>query len=110
MLMVDDLSLWWKSIKIMHGPGFDSIVPIINPTVQEDVRSARAIKNVRKAFNAQQDIMHARSLKSHDILCQDNFTCTKSTCFIREPDKIVSEPYEVPPRLYKGSKIEKQNV
>lgn len=57
--------------------------------VQEDPEVAATKKRVRKAFEDQQQQLHARSMKAHNPDCPDTWQCTKDPCFIWQPDKIV---------------------
>lgn len=59
------------------------------PMVQQDERQMETIKRVHKAFKDQQEQMQARAMKAHDSSCVDPVFCTKSPCFVYEPDKIV---------------------
>lgn len=63
---------------------------------------ARIISAVRQSFDEQRKEMYHRSLRGHEITCEDK-DC--SGCFTREPDKIVSPPYLVdmraPMRLHR---------
>ena len=49
---------------------------------------------IQKVFKEQEAQMKARALKPHEIDCDIDF-CQKEICWKWEPDKIVSEPYEV---------------
>lgn len=60
------------------------------------VQTDDAIKNaVRKAFEEQRKQMSLRAMKAHSADCGDTWTCTKESCFIPIPDKIVSKPMKV---------------
>lgn len=65
--------------------------PVLSPvTSQEDTTQKETIKRVRQAFKDQKQAMDARAMKAHDPTCEDTWTCTKSPCFIWEPDRIVA--------------------
>lgn len=60
-----------------------------------DERTMETVKRVRKSFKEQESAMNSRAMKAHDPKCEDLASCKKRKCFKFEPDKIVSDPYEV---------------
>jgi hypothetical protein len=92
--MFKKIKEWFKFKSIVNN---SVIIP--TPIVHEiDTRDIETRKRVKKAFEAQTAQMQARALKAHDPSCKDLDNCKKRKCFKSEPDKIVSDPYEVPPR------------
>lgn len=91
--MINKVKAWIQSKRLMNN---DITVSVI-PTVQEDTRSIKAVKRVRKAFEQQQEAMNIRALKRHS--CSDPDLCTKRICFENIPDKIVHT--EIVPRKTK---------
>lgn len=67
----------------------------INPPeiVIEQQDSKKLVSRIEKAFDEQREEMYMRGLNAHDAGC-DIFKC--GDCFERIPDKIVSEPYQIP--------------
>ena len=63
-------------------------------TTQEDARYRQTIKRVGAIFEQQQAQLGARAFIPHEMGC-DEITCTKNACWKWEPDRIVSQPYEV---------------
>jgi hypothetical protein len=63
-----------------------------NPVVQTDVAQTRKMRRLRKSID--QQLQSRSAMKPHAVDCSI-VQCNKPLCFIREPDKIVSEPYEV---------------
>lgn len=64
-------------------------------TTQEDQREAETRRRVGNYLEQNKEILIARGMKPHGADCEDNLTCKKDNCFKWQPDKIVSEPYEV---------------
>jgi len=93
--MFQRLNDWLKGRVIVSDEG---IIPVPALTHQVDQRDIETRKRVKKAFEAQSVQMQSRAMKAHDPSCKDLDTCKKRKCFKVEPDKIVSEPYEVKPR------------
>jgi hypothetical protein len=62
-------------------------------TVQEDTKDKEVIKRINKHLDDQMELINARALKPHS--CKDPVGCTKDVCWKFEPDKIVSESYEI---------------
>ena len=92
--MLTKIKLWLYGFRMRHGN--DPFMGCVAYDVlQTDTRSHEMIKRIRKAFEQQQQAMNIRALKAHDPSCKDLLSCKKKHCFKREPDKIVSEPYEV---------------
>lgn len=91
--MLKIIKNWFKR----HSISMDDVViaPSKAATQQVDVRTQETIKRVRKAFAAQAQQMQSRAMKAHDPSCDDVQACKKRKCFKWEPDKIVSEPYDV---------------
>jgi hypothetical protein len=81
-----------EGFKFSHGIKSKDI---FMPTVQEDTRDAATRKRVAESIASQWEQLSARALKAHAADCPDPWTCKKNPCFIWEPDKIVSAPYEV---------------
>jgi hypothetical protein len=89
-MVLKKISDWVKSKQIES-------TPIQTPTfrtTQEDPRIVQQQKEIKAWFDAQQQEMDAIGLKLHERDC-DVINCTSNPCFIREPDKIVSQPYTV---------------
>lgn len=74
------------------------VVPTKAATQQSDIRTQESIRRFRKSFQEQEAQMQERAMKSHDPSCKDVLACKKRKCFKWESDKIVSKPYNVPPR------------
>lgn len=109
--LLSKISLIVAHIKSRFIPLEDLGNPLANSgtdTVKEDTRTKKVRVRVAQAFEQQQEQMQARSLKPHDPSCKDPLSCTKTSCFERIPDKIVSKPYKVKRRMRKttcGKKI-----
>jgi len=82
----------------------------ITTSTQEDPRTLESIKQARKSFDEQQQQMQMRALKAHSADCKDPWTCTKSPCFVRMPDKIVGEPIIVPSKRAVRLKRGRENL
>lgn len=63
--------------------------------VQEDSRTQQAVKRVREYLEQQHETLITIGSKPHEIDCEDPVQCTKEICWVWQPDKIVSEPYQV---------------
>lgn len=63
-------------------------------TTQEDARQRETSKRVGAIFEQQAAQLGARAFIAHEIGC-DEWTCTKNPCWKWEPDKIVSQPYDI---------------
>ena len=64
-------------------------------SVQEDQRAIESRKRVKKAFEEQWEQINQRAIRPHGPHCKDPMTCNKPHCWKWEPDKIVSDEYEV---------------
>ena len=93
MRMLNRIKLWLYKFRMTQDDAWMGCV--VSGTFQTDTRAHEMIKRIRKAFEQQQQAMNTRALKSHDPSCRDLLSCKKKHCFKREPDKIVSGPYEV---------------
>jgi len=93
---LNKIRLWLYSFRIRYKTE-DNFIDhyVAYDILQQDARAMEMIKRVKKAFEQQQQAINNRVLKMHDPACPDIFNCTKSACFKREPDKIVSDPYRV---------------
>lgn len=81
-----DFKHWIHNYRLIHQ---DTVVGgAKSNSVQQDVRSVNAVKEVQKSFEQQQESMVIRSLKSHRSGC-DIVQCVRDKCFIVEPDRIV---------------------
>lgn len=73
----------------------DDVITSSIKTEQVDQRDIETRKRVKKAFEQQEHAIKCRAIKAHDPSCSDVILCKKRKCFKVEPDKIVSEPYDV---------------
>ena len=65
-----------------------------HPVVQSDISQVRKMRRLRNSIDKQLELQKTSSMKPHAVDCSI-VRCTKPLCFIREPDKIVSDSYEV---------------
>lgn len=52
-------------------------------------------RQVNKSIDDQWEQLSARALKPHDPQCEEPTFCTKMHCFEWQPDKIVSDSYQI---------------
>ncbi len=65
-----------------------------SPVIQTDVRQRRRMKRLRKSLDQQLVKAEIMGMKPHEAGCNIEM-CFKPVCFEREPDKIVSAPYDI---------------
>lgn len=79
-----------KEKKLKSKSSFYS--PDLSPFIyHQDTAEQGQRKRIQKVFEDQAQTMRAMATKPHSAECEDSFTCTKSPCFVFEPDKIVGK-------------------
>jgi hypothetical protein len=64
-------------------------------TKLEDTRIYEMRQRIKKLFESQASCLQTRAMKAHGANCSDPLTCMNDDCFVWQPDKIVSEPYQI---------------
>lgn len=83
------LKNWFLTKKFIFE---EEITPVSKAiTTLENQRDAETRKRVAAAFKAQEKQMQARAMKAHDAKCEDPLACTKTICYVWQPDEIVKD-------------------
>lgn len=84
--MINRIKRWIYSKLFLFD---DQVTPMKVSSEKYCTRDAETRKRVAKAFKEQESQMNARSMKAHDVTCEDPISCKKIICFKWTPDKIV---------------------
>ena len=84
------------SLSIKKSNTSDDYISMYGPPINWGHESwVGPVSNIKSEFYKHKESIKLRALKRHDFTCEDTFSCSSDECGKFEPDKIVSEPYDV---------------